>query len=317
MSEMYKYYPSTNEIDRWVDELFALAAESPLGTEVIDPESYEWPQSKNLPYQYAARHHLGAAYIKFYNLVTEEPFYGFWQPAFNTPAPLLIHVPGYGAEMSAHPELVQEGYNVLHISPLGYCTPKGMNRRKTADETDPLAWPQLPETIISGGKKGYKQWFIDCINAINWALKQTEVLDRRISFFGTSQGGGAALILASMFRDQGARCAAADVPFLTNYPLANGRGAYEIVQKALDNVFHSKDAWHALGFVDTLSHVDRLTMPILLTAGRLDEMCPPETVKSLYEKLKCTRSFTYIMNREHTYTPEFLHLCESWFKMYA
>ncbi len=318
MSEKYAYYPGPDEVDAWIDELFTAAAGSPVRAEIIDPELFEWPNSNNLPYQYAARHHRGAAYVRCTpETGTEGPFYAFWQPAFNAPAPLLIHVPGYGAEMSAHPELVREGCNVLHINPLGYCTPKGMAREKTADPADPLAWPQLPETIRSGGVSGYRQWFINCIQAISWALGRPEVLDKRFSFFGTSQGGGAALILASIYRDEGVRCAAADVPFLTNYPLADGRGAYEIAQKALLKAADEKTAWHALGFVDTLSHAPRLTMPVLLTAGGLDEMCPPETVESLYNELKCTRSLTYIMEREHSYTPEFLYLCGAWFGMYA
>lgn len=325
MKEIYNFYPSSDEVDRWIAELFAAAAEVSAVAEIIDPELFEWPQSKNLPYQYAARHHTGAAYVQFVSdspsagteAPSKEPFYAFWQPAFNVPAPLLIHLPGYGAEMSVHPELVQEGYNVLHINPLGYCTPAGMNIDKTSDATDPLSWSQLPDTILSGGTRGYRQWFIDCIHAVEWAFQQPEVLDGRFSFFGTSQGGGSAIILASMYRDRGIRCAAADVPFLTNYPLAAGRGAYEIVEKALDKALEREKAWRALGLIDTFSHADRLTMPVLLTAGGLDEMCPPETVESLYDRLKCTRSFTYIMDREHSYTPEFLYLCKSWFGMYA
>lgn len=137
-----------------------------------------------------------------------------------------------GAEMSIHPEIMAEGFNILHINPLGYCT-------------------------------------------------------------------------------------AADVPFLTHFPRAIGRGAYEIASRALDEAEDKERAWKALGYIDTMSHVHRLTMPVLLTAGSDDEMCPPETIEGLFSELPRTRSLTYIRGREHAYTPEFLFLAKAWFRMYA
>ena len=68
-------------------------------------------------------------------------------------APLLVHTPGYSAEISTHPELVSLGYNVLHISPLGYATPNGPDETQKRDNT----WPVLADTISSHGEKGYKQ----------------------------------------------------------------------------------------------------------------------------------------------------------------
>ncbi|MDY4822139.1 MAG: hypothetical protein SO173_10870, partial [Lachnospiraceae bacterium] len=53
-----------------------------------------------------------------------DPFYCYFQPCMHSPAPLVVHTPGYGGEMSMHPELAQY-FNVLHINPLGYTTPEG------------------------------------------------------------------------------------------------------------------------------------------------------------------------------------------------
>src|SRR5699024_5939561 len=102
-------------------------------------------------------------------------FYGYWQPARSTPAPLVIHVPGYGAEMSTHPALVNAGYNVLHICPLGYVTPEGSDESKKENDD----WPVLKETILSNAEKGYKYWLDNCLMAIDWAMKQPEVLKDR------------------------------------------------------------------------------------------------------------------------------------------
>lgn len=312
----YRYYPSEEEADIWAEKLLREAAGNPAKSELFDSETYEWPEAHNLPFHYAVRHQKGTAYVRF-TPSEGDPFFCIWQPAFDYPAPLLVHLPGYGAEMSIHPEIMAEGFNILHINPLGYCTPAGMQPAKSRQPGDPLGWPQLQETITSYGETGYRQWFINCIQAVTWAVDRPEVLQGRFSFFGTSQGGGAALVLASMYRDKGVRCAAADVPFLTHFPTAIGRGAYEIVSRALDEAEDKERAWKALGYIDTKSHVHRLTMPVLLTAGSDDEMCPPETIEGLFSELPRTRSLTYIRGREHAYTPEFLFLAKAWFRMYA
>ncbi|MGL1891287.1 MAG: acetylxylan esterase [Spirochaetaceae bacterium] len=251
-------------------------------------------------------------YVKF-SPKGMEPFYGYWQPVLSGPAPLLFHVPGYGAEMSTHPELVAQGFNVLHVSPLGYATPDGPDETKKRNE----AWPVLPDTVLSGARQGYKIWLVNCIMAINWAMKQREVIENRISFFGTSQGGGGSLLLGSIFKDRGLRCVAADVPFLTNYPMANGRGAYSHATEGLDLLEDKAAGWKALGFVDTMTHVKRLTCPVLLTAGGKDTVCPPETIQSLYEKLPGTKSLTYFETLIHRYTREFIPLAGAWFRIYA
>ncbi len=312
----FDMYPSSREVDVWIDGMFKEAERIPCRTEIIRPDAYAFPTLDGYPYRYGVRHNRNTGYVMF---IPEQSdvFYGFWQPALSGPAPLLIHVPGYGAEVSAHPEIVSAGYSVLHINPLGYCTPEGMDVSKTANPEDPLAWPVLPDSITSLGKNGYRQWFINCIHAIRWALGLKEVLPGRVSFFGTSQGGGASLILASIYKDRGVRCVAADLPFLTNFPLADGRGAYRIAKQALDVAEDKSKAWHALGFFDTLSHVHRLTLPVLLTAGGCDDMCPPETVVSLFEKLQGIRSLTILQNSAHAYSPEFIPLVKAWMNMYA
>ena len=130
------------------------------------------------------------------------------------PAPLLIHLPGYGAEMSAHPELVAAGYNVLHINPLGYATPNGPDETKVVNG----AWPVLPETVTTCGKKGYCDFLTQAVAAARWACAQPCVQANRLATLGTSQGGGTALLLGSLLAGRGVKAVAADVPFLTDFP---------------------------------------------------------------------------------------------------
>jgi cephalosporin-C deacetylase-like acetyl esterase len=300
----FRYYPSPEEVDAWIQSIWQTSDEVKYHVETLPLNGFSPSLTIN--------HTKGFQYVKF-TCDQRHTFYAYWQPTWCVPAPLLVHVPGYGAEISIHPELVAEGYNVLHISPLGYCTPNGPDEDKKKEGI----WPVLPDTVTSDAEEGYKQWLIDCVLAIKWAMQRPEVIQDRVSFFGTSQGGGGSLLLGSIFRDNGVRCVAADVPFLTNFPMAAGSGAYWIARHALDTLENMEAGWRALGFIDTLSHARRLTVPVLLTAGGKDSSCPAETVESLFFKLPGTKSYTYLADSGHRYTHEFVPLVKAWFRLYA
>jgi len=298
-----KSYPNNEEIDAWTESIWDLVDTTTCQVELLADQGF----THNL----GIRHTPGFQYIQFTPTGMSQ-FFGYWQPAVSQPSPLLVHVPGYGAEMSAHPDLVAAGFNVLHISPLGYSTPRGADETKKRDDQ----WPVLPDTILSEGKKGYREWLANCAMAIRWALEQPEC-ENRISFFGSSQGGGGALLLASLFKDRGVRCAAADVPFLTDFIGAQGRGAYALFSEALNLVDDKASAWRAAGLIDTLSHVHRLDLPVLLTAGGSDETCPPHTIEALFGRLPGTRSYTYLKDVGHRYTTQFIPLAAAWFRLHA
>lgn len=295
--------PIPDDLDAWLDSIHALAA---------PPCPMAWLKEQGFSHQFGVRHTKGFVYLEF-SPPGLTPFYAYWQPVPVGPAPLLVHVPGYGAEMSAHPELVAQGYNVLHVSPLGYATPRGPAEALKRDGQ----WPVLPDTILTGARGGYRLWLANVAMAIAWARTQPEVLPDRLSFFGTSQGGGGALMLGSLYRGRGARCVAADLPFLTHFPLAAGRGAYSIAAKTLAALPDPAAGWRALAYVDTLSHAARLDLPVLLTAGGRDGTCPPETIEALFARLPATRSYTFWHDAGHRYSIPFPALAAGWFRLYA
>lgn len=298
-------YPDQKAVNEWIASIWSEADFPCLHAELLETSGY--------PAHFGVNH-LGenGRYIAFRRRGLET-FYGYWQQAVNGPAPLLVHLPGYGAEMSSHPELVHLGFNVLHLSPMGYTGPDGFSPEKKRNGN----WPVLPDTVISNAREGYRSWLLQAVLAVSWALGKESVLPGRVSFFGTSQGGGCALLLGSIFLDRGVRCVAADLPFLTNYPLASGRGAYRHAAEGIAAVEDKEAAWRALGFVDTLSHAFRLPVPVLLTAGGADDVCPPETIESLFSLLPGTKSYSFFRDLEHRYSSEFIHLVSSWFRLYA
>jgi cephalosporin-C deacetylase-like acetyl esterase len=302
----FRFYPSEAEVDAWLDAIWQQAQETECEVEPLDEQGFTM--------QFGIRHLKGYQYVRF-SPEGMDTFYGYWQPAPSQPAPLLVHTPGYGAEMSAHPDLVAQGYNVLHVNPLGYVTPSGADEAKRRDDT----WPVFYETYTSRGERGYRQWLINCVLAIRWAQGQGAVLADRVSFFGSSQGGGASQMLGSLYRDHGVRCVAADVSWMTNFPLCKeldvewGHDTFAAIEAMEDPA----DGWYALGLIDALSHARRLTVPVMLTAGGADPTCPPAAIETVFDKLPLTRMYCYIDGQGHAYTQEFVTLATAWFRLYA
>jgi cephalosporin-C deacetylase-like acetyl esterase len=305
-------YPTPAEVDAWCEDLLAEADSASVSVKPVAGCPYDFRLGV---WQCQEDSHYVAFAVR-----GTRPFYGYWQTVPSRgPAPTLIHLPGYGAEMSAHPELVAAGFNVLHVNPLGYATPQGpADRLRGADGN----WPVLPDTASTGGKRGYRQWLRDALLAANWLREQPEVQPDRLGVFGTSQGGGTALLLASLLRERGCRAVAADQPFLTNFRMMEDyeeKGAYALVFPYLASLSPRRRtaAWRALGFVDTASHVARLTMPTLLTSGGADTVCPAPTIEALFAALPGTRSYTEISGQVHGYNQPFVQLAAAWFRSFV
>lgn len=299
-------YPNRAEIDAWASRLLERTNTVSIEGAVLDhiPVRVNFGNNPNT---------LVNRYICFTADDGRRPFYGYWQPALNTPAPLLINLPGYGGSISMHPQISDLGFNILHISPLGYVTPETTANELALPDGN---WPVLPNTA-AGLPGGYADWLSDCLLAIRWSQSRPEVLPGRLSLFGTSQGGGGSLLLASILGPAAVRCVCADLPFLTDFPGSELKGAaYSLLQPVYDRIPHS-DFWYRLGFVDTISHAHRLTMPVMLSAGGADDTCPHETVEHLFQLLPNTKQYTFLEHQVHTHSRESMYLFRSWLSLYA
>jgi cephalosporin-C deacetylase-like acetyl esterase len=301
-----QFYPDSAAIDAWLDEIWQTGQQTEFEAELLADTGFT-PQL-------GIRHVRGCCYVRF-DAAGSHSFYAYWQPAPSQPAPLLVHTPGYGAEISVHPDLVAQGYNVLHVNPLGYVGPAGVDTSKQRNGN----WPVFGETLASGAQRGYRQWLSDCVLALRWATARPEVLRDRLSFFGTSQGGGASLLLGSLYRDRGVRCVAADEPWMVNFPLAlELRPEWaEWLNADLASKRDPAPLWRILGTIDALSHAPRLTVPVLLTAGGSDTTCPAPTIESLFGRLPTTKLYCRLDGQGHGYTQEFITLASAWFRLYA
>lgn len=304
LQEAHKAYPSHEEVDQWAEQLLRQSETVAIHAEFVDycPITVPFGNSPNT---------LVNKYVKFTASDNRQTFYGYWQPAIRTPAPLLINLPGYGSSISMHPQLADQGFHILHISPLGYAEPNQIHPEMQLPDGN---WPVLDRTA-RGLKGGYADWLSDCLLAIRWALQQPGVLPQ-MSLFGTSQGGGGSLLLASILGGK-VRCVCADLPFLTDFPATELEGpAYSILKPAYEETDHTL-FWNQLGYVDTLSHAHRINVPVMLSAGGLDNTCPPKTIEHLFSELDCTKQYTFSKNVVHTHSRESMVLFSAWLHLYA
>ncbi len=311
MAKLNEHYPTPDEVDQWCDDILQRAEGADLTVHVLGVETW--------PFRLGVRH-TGGTFIRMSSEALGE-FYAFWQPCPSGRGPLLVHTPGYGAELSAHPELVADGYNVIHINPLGYGTPDGPDESKRPSGT----WPVFGDTARSLGEKGYVDWLSQAALGTLWALAQPEVSGDRYAFFGTSQGGGMSVALGSIFRDRGVRAVAGDVVAFchmldqeeidtTRTGGIIGGPLAEIARNRPDDL---PAACKALGYVDGLRHARRLTMPTLVLAGGEDGSCPASTIRTLFDALPGTRCYVEVAGQGHAYTTPFLHMARAWFRLYV
>ena len=96
LQEAHKAYPSHEEVDQWAARLLKQSEEVAIHAEFVDycPITVSFGNSPNT---------LVNKYVKFMASDGRKTFYGYWQPAIRTPAPLLINLPGYGSSISMHP----------------------------------------------------------------------------------------------------------------------------------------------------------------------------------------------------------------------
>jgi cephalosporin-C deacetylase-like acetyl esterase len=333
----YDEYPGPEAIDAFCDELKTLAKKATKNI-IVEHEAIPPYTTQYMSGQVSAR---GTHFVKITTSAENNlpPFYCLWQPVSpgsgdrkSTRRPLLVHTPGYAGTMHSHPDLQANGYNILHVNPLGLNSPSGFDATKMrpltptvlstfeegAQKKDPLIAQLyrsvgdtgvpavLFDTIDSDGAKGYKQWLLSCLVAVQWAKKQKTVDSERIATFGTSQGGGGSLLLASILSSRAISCCAADQPFLTDLKtlVRLTDACHPVTAEFKFRMMHMEEAearkkWWHLGFYDTLSHAHRLVMPCLLTSGSADYTCPAESISNLYARLPSTRSLTEEKGRSH------------------
>jgi len=132
----------------------------------------------------------------------------------------------------------------------------------------------------------YKAIALDAVRAVDAAAAQPEIDMSRLAAVGGSQGGGLALLAAALHPQLGV--CVADIPNMCHleYGLMHSTGSLTEIAAYLKRYPDRLPAVRqTLVHVDLLNLVHRISIPVMISVGWKDTICPPETIYAVYNRL--------------------------------
>ncbi|GKU79392.1 acetylxylan esterase [Paenibacillus sp. L3-i20] len=144
----------------------------------------------------------------------------------------------------------------------------------------------MTKGILDPEESYYKHIVTDAIRAIDWVREQPEIDVNRIGVNGGSQGGGLALAVSAL----GCRhsFAIADIPNMCHmdWAIFNSTGS---ITEGATYVSHYPNqlstVLRTLSYFDNKNLAHRIEIPILVSVGFKDTICPPESVYAMYNRV--------------------------------
>jgi cephalosporin-C deacetylase len=254
----------------------------------------------------ARRHPLGVQFVKYeshlkmveaYDVTFRgyagQPVKGwFLVPALRKgPLPCVVEFIGYGGGRGLPQDWLvypTAGYALFVMDTRG----QGSVWR-TGDTPDPEVDggnPQIPgfmtRGILDKNTYYYRRVFTDAVRAVEAARTHEAVDPARVAVTGGSQGGGITIAVAGLVPD--VRLALPDVPFLCHFPKAvtmTDSYPYAEIRDFLKRHRHHEQAvWETLRYFDGRSFASRAKQRTLFSVALMDDICPPSTVFSAYNR---------------------------------
>ena len=301
------------DFDAYWNDTLAELERIPLDIELSDDDPRQDPSDRR---EAATGKNVAVAKLNYLSISGKRPTGWLFRPLSTPMTGALLFLPGYSATCGSPliqavlAQVAEQGFTVLAIDP------RGQGASRSEQSPDPkgklVTGPFTPEAYI------YRGIIADCVRAVDVLIDQAGV--DSIGVFGHSQGGGLALITASLAQAK-VRAVGCMIPFLTHFAHAFetrlSTGPYrEIYDFAMERPEEAPLLRRALGYVDTLHHAPRVQAPTLVSVGLEDTTCPPHTVYALFERLQCTRSLLVFPDLGHSHSPDFYHHELAWFHRY-
>lgn len=205
------------------------------------------------------------------------------------PWPVLVTTCGYsGNGQGVQLSDCQRGYIVLQVYPRG----QGMSGDYFTIGSDKLSTNALsPEHYY------YRGGYMDIIRMIDYIVTRTDVDTSRIAMVGTSQAGGISLAVTAL--DNRVKAVVAQVPFLCNLRMASRMPslAKSLLDKAGSN---NEKVLGTLDYFDPYVLADQIKVPVFMSGGGKDVLCPAATVKSVYDRIKSIKEYQFYPDLPHT-----------------
>lgn len=207
-------------------------------------------------------------------------------PAPIQPRPTLVFFHGYSGNKGRIDEYLfwtLQGFTVLTFDVRG----------QNGESSDLADYPSgrftgwMTSGILEPEKYYFARAYVDTVRALDYACTRPEVHPERIGVGGCSQGGGLALAAASL--DARPRLCLSEVPGFCHF-----RRTLEITKAApwtdLIAWFQNRPnqidaAMRTLSYVELNNLTDRIQCPTLVSVGLQDELCPPSTIFTAFNRI--------------------------------
>jgi cephalosporin-C deacetylase len=196
----------------------------------------------------------------------------------------------------------QRGYAVLQVYPRSQGESADLWK---IDGPDKLTWRvDQPEGYY------YQGAYVDVMRGIDYLLSRTDVDASRVGAMGTSQGGGIVLAVGAL--DPRVKAVAAHVPFLCDM-----RRAALIPGALVKTLLERHGTLNArtlrtLDYFDPANLAEGLRAPVLLSSGGQDAVCPPETIRTVFDRLPGIKSIVVYPALPHTSSGDFYRMGWEW-----
>jgi cephalosporin-C deacetylase len=130
----------------------------------------------------------------------------------------------------------------------------------------------------------------DFLRAVRLARETPDIDPKRIAVEGHSQGGGMALGLAAL--DRSVSLCMADVPsscWMEHRIETRSGGAAGIADYLAEFPERAETVRRNLSYFDNINLASKITCPVLVACGLMDEICPPECTYAAYNKITASK----------------------------
>ena len=198
--------------------------------------------------------------------------------AERTPAVMLL--PGYQMDPPIPKEWARKGYIALSVAPRG--------KLRSNRQFNPGYPNLLTYNIVDRHTYAYRGFYVDTWRGIDFLLSRPEVESTRIGVTGSSQGGGLTITTAAMRRQ--VRAAAAGAPYLCGFvdsiELTHTYPYEEINDYVRLHPESRADVEATVAYFDGINFADKISCPIIVNIGLQDNVCPPETGYTLFDRIR-------------------------------
>jgi len=210
--------------------------------------------------------------------------------------PAIVTPPGYGGwEFGTDLSESLRGCLILQVYP------RHQGRSKSVDD----GVDHLSRGLPDRDSFNYRGIFMDIVRGIDYLATRPEVDVDRIALMGTSQGGG--IVLATAAINPRVRAVVAHVPYFCDVANNSAFAKHPLREAANAAMFQ---------WFDPVALAPLIKAPTLISSGGADKVCPPETIRAVYDRLPGVKALYHDPEMTHTTSTDFHLMSWQWMQRY-